>query len=226
MTVEMLDTIIRGFFGSFIASLGFSILFNIRGKSIFYASLAGGIGGLVYNVLFNIAGINAVLSSFVGTAALTACAEAFARWLKMPVTTYLACALIPLVPGGDAYRMMVAFVEGKLYSGLHLALETISIAGVMALGILMVSAVTRLLFYSRKKAVQIGQLAYAQTKAHIPHVMQEVIPSTNREWKKVSSQRRLQRMNQDHETPLQKQSDSAQSTQDLEKTKAVNKKKQ
>lgn len=102
--------------------------------------------------------MNAAISNFFGAIALTVCAEIFARRLKMTVTTFLACALIPLVPGGDAYRMMSAFMAGTIYPGLQYMLETMTIAGMLALGILLVSSLTRLFFYSRRKMVEVREI--------------------------------------------------------------------
>lgn len=152
--VQFWDIVIRGFFGAGVATLGFAVLFNLRGKALFFASAVGGLGGLAYNFCFYMLGWNAAISNFFGAVALTIGAEICARRLKMTVTTFLAGALIPLVPGGDAYRMMYAFMQDTVYPGLQYLLTTMTIAGMLALGILMVSALTRLFFYSRRKVVQ------------------------------------------------------------------------
>lgn len=152
------DVVLRGFFGAGLATLGFAVLFNIRGRALLFCSIAGGFGGLVYNFCYFTLGMNAAISNFFGAVALTVCAEIFARRLKMTVTTFLACALIPLVPGGDAYRMMSAFMNGTIYPGLQYMLETMTIAGMLALGILLVSSLTRLFFYSRRKMVEVREI--------------------------------------------------------------------
>ncbi|MCF0245988.1 MAG: threonine/serine exporter family protein [Ileibacterium sp.] len=148
--MTFIETAVRGFFGAGVASLGFAILFNIRGKEIFYACLAGGTGGLVYNLLVYF-GMNPVVANFFAALALSACGEVFARMLKCTVSTFVACALIPLVPGGTAYEMMVSFLDGKIYAGLQKGLDMVTISGMLTLGILTVATLTRFFFYTRKR---------------------------------------------------------------------------
>ena len=150
MEMTFLESVFRGFCGAGIASLGFAVLFNIRGKEIIYAMLAGGIGGLVYNLLVFF-GMDAVLANFFAALALSACGEIFARMLKCTVSTFVACALIPLVPGGTAYEMMVCFLDGKIYQGLQKGLEMATISGMLTLGILTVATLTRFFFYTRQR---------------------------------------------------------------------------
>ncbi len=53
-----------------------------------------------------------ILSNFYGALGLALASEILARKCKTPVTTFLVCALIPLVPGGGMYRTMLAAIRG------------------------------------------------------------------------------------------------------------------
>ena len=150
MKLTFLESVFRGFFGAGTASLGFAVLFNIRGKEIIYAMLAGGIGGLVYNLLIFF-GMDPVMANFFAAIALSSCGEIFARRLKCTVSTFVACALIPLVPGGTAYEMMVCFLDGKIYQGLQKGLEMAAISGMLTLGILTVATLTRFFFFTGQR---------------------------------------------------------------------------
>ena len=92
-------------FGSFMATLGFGILFNIKGKKLILAGLGGMIGGVTYTLLKQ-NGFNEVGSLFLASAAFSLYSELLARLCKTPVTTFIVCALIPLVPGGGMYETM------------------------------------------------------------------------------------------------------------------------
>ena len=70
---------------------------------------------------------------------------------KTPVTTFIICALIPLVPGGGMYRMMLQAIQGHVDEALNIGLDTISIAGVLVLGILMVSTIMRSVFKTKRQ---------------------------------------------------------------------------
>lgn len=148
--MTLLESALRGLIGAGLASAGFAVLFNIRGKNLWNAALTGAAGGLTYNVLVYY-GCNAVLANFYAVLVLAGLSEILARFLNCTVSTFLACGLIPLVPGGDAYRMMVAFLEGKVYVGLQYGLTMITIAGMLVLGILIVATITRLILFLKRK---------------------------------------------------------------------------
>jgi uncharacterized membrane protein YjjB (DUF3815 family) len=140
--------IIQGALGGFLASLGFGVLFNIHGRSLFFAGIDGAIGGVVYNMMI-VMGAGEIFANFAGAIAFSFAAEIMARLLKTTVTTFTAPALIPLVPGGTVYKMMVQLIQGHLDTGLQLGLQTLEVGGVLALGIMLVSTLSRLFFWIR-----------------------------------------------------------------------------
>ena len=66
--------------------------------------------------------------------------ELLARRMKTPVTTFLICALIPLVPGGGMYYTMLAIIQGNTMNALEIGIHTLGCAGALALGIALTSA--------------------------------------------------------------------------------------
>ncbi|MEG0528580.1 MAG: threonine/serine exporter family protein, partial [Longicatena sp.] len=74
--------------GSFLATLGFGILFNIKGKKLILAGIGGAIGGIVYHVCLDMQ-MSEMMSMFWGSIALSLYSEIFARVCKTPVTTFL-----------------------------------------------------------------------------------------------------------------------------------------
>lgn len=139
-------SILAAFIGSFFASLGFGVLFNIKGKFLFFAGLAGAIGGAVYQLFVNM-DLSAAFANFMGAVAFSLSAEILARVLKTTVTTFTAPALIPLVPGGTIYKMMVQLMQNNIYKGMQLGVEAMAVAGALALGMMLVSVLTRLYYW-------------------------------------------------------------------------------
>lgn len=133
---------IRVICSAFLASLGFGILFNIKGKKLILAGIAGSIGTLSYTIALH-AGIGQMMSMFIGSIVLSAFSEIAARMIKTPVTTFIICALIPLVPGGGMYQTMLAGIQGNADEMIQLLLKTITDAGALAMGIIFVSAVVK-----------------------------------------------------------------------------------
>lgn len=134
----MIETMIA----AFVASFGFGILFNIKGKKLCLAGIGGSIGALVYHVTLQY-GFSELFAMFFGSVAFSLYSEIWARICKTPVTTFIICALIPLVPGGGMYRMMLKAIEGSVMEALTIGLNTLTIAGVLALGILIVSTIMK-----------------------------------------------------------------------------------
>lgn len=139
-----------GLFSSFLASLGFGILFNIKGKNLILAGIGGAIGGMVYKLVLFLGG-SEMIAMFSGSVVFSLYSEILARVCKTPVTTFIICALIPLVPGGGMYRTMQQAIAGNIDKALAIGLNTISIAGVLVLGILLVSTLMRAFYHMQKE---------------------------------------------------------------------------
>ena len=146
----MLQIMLSGLFSSFLASLGFGILFNIKGKNLILAGIGGAIGGMVYKLVLFLGG-SEMIAMFLGSVVFSLDSEILARVCKTPVTTFIICALIPLVPGGGMYRTMQQAIAGNIDKALAIGLNTISIAGVLVLGILLVSTLMRAFYHMQKE---------------------------------------------------------------------------
>ncbi|WP_294401826.1 threonine/serine exporter family protein [uncultured Clostridium sp.] len=129
-------------FVSFIASLGFGIIFNIKGKNLIFAALGGGLSWFCY-LCFNRQNMSDVLAFFLSSVIFSIYSEICARVLKTPVTTIVICALIPLVPGAGMYYTMYETITGNVSGAIELGLTTIANAGSLALGVIFVSTITR-----------------------------------------------------------------------------------
>ena len=127
-----------------LSSIAFSIEFNLRGKKLVFAALGGLIAWVVYLLSTGIYK-NDIPQYFLGAVAISAYAEILARINKVPATVYLVISIIPLVPGGDIYRTMVYFINGEAELFLEKLMYTLSIAGVIALGVFAVTSIFRIL---------------------------------------------------------------------------------
>ena len=73
--------------------------------------------------------------------AATVYAEIMARVTKAPATPILACSIIPLVPGGKLYYTTYYFVMGENELFRESLGALLSIAGGLAVGIILISAI-------------------------------------------------------------------------------------
>ncbi len=129
---------------AFIVSLGFGVLFNVRDKNLFFAALGGAVGWFFYCLTLNLSDSN-ILAMLIASISISIYAEIFSRVLKNPVTLFLVCSLIPLVPGSGMYYTVFEAVEGNVFDSLNNGIETLSLAGVIAVGIILVSTLSRLM---------------------------------------------------------------------------------
>lgn len=128
---------------SCLGCIGFCLLFNIRGKMIPLATIGGTLGWFVFMLFNNMH--NTIIQSFLAMLAVAAYSEIMARIYKMPVTVFLIVGLIPLVPGSNIYYTMEHCISGNIMEFMKTGLDTLAISGALALGILLVSSITRLI---------------------------------------------------------------------------------
>lgn len=140
-------------FVSFLSAFGFGIIFNIRGKKLFYAAIGGGLSWFFYDLGLHL-NFTDISSLFLSSICFSIYCEIFARILKTPVTTLVVCALIPLVPGAGMYNTMYAAVTGNADLALETGLVTMASAGTLALGVVFVSTITRFVISFKQKRVK------------------------------------------------------------------------
>lgn len=138
-------------FYSFIAILAFSVIFNIKGKNTWIAALGGGLSWFFYILSLKYT-ISQPLAFFYASVAAAIYSEIMARVRKCPVTIFIICGILPLVPGGGMYYTMLASVQGNVTKSLNTGLSTITIAGAIAVGVILVSSLTRLITFCHKKS--------------------------------------------------------------------------
>jgi uncharacterized membrane protein YjjB (DUF3815 family) len=127
---------------AFAACFAFSVVFNMRGKILLFASLGGALGWFVYLLCGPVQ--NDIIQFFLATIAISVYSEIMARVHRAPVTGYLLVSLLPLVPGGGIYYTMEYCIIGNTEMFLETGIHTLGIAGALALGILLVSSFVRL----------------------------------------------------------------------------------
>ena len=130
-------------FTGFLGSLGFSVLFNIRGRKLWVASLGGLISWTIFLLLEPVFQGEAS-RYFFAAAAVTVYSEVFARVLKTPTTTFLVSSIVPLIPGGSLYYTMNYALNEQWNLFVQKAFSTLELALALAVGIIAVTTLTRM----------------------------------------------------------------------------------
>ena len=133
---------IKNFLLSAIATISFGILFNVQKKNLLLAGVNGGLGYLLFSIS-TVNGFESHVGMFIASLGISVFAEIFARLQKAPASVFLAAALIPLVPGGTLFQFALNLLEGNNELALECGIRTILEAGALAVGIIVVSSLTK-----------------------------------------------------------------------------------
>ena len=128
-----------------LGTLGFNILFNIRGKKLVLATLGGVISWSTFLALGPILPGEAI-RYFLSAVVITVYGEILARLEKTPTTTFLVPSIVPLIPGSALYYTMNYALNKQWSAFAQQAFYTIQLALCLAVGIIAVTTVTRILW--------------------------------------------------------------------------------
>ena len=81
--------------------------------------------------------------------------RSMSRIFKTPSTVFLVIGVLPMVPGGGIYYTMEYCIKGNTEMFISKGLETIAVAGAIAIGVSIASAIFR--FYSFMQIKQFKQ---------------------------------------------------------------------
>lgn len=121
-----------------VGTLGFGLMFNMHGRGIPFALLGSVISWPVCVLCMRL-GLAEPIAYLIAAAVSCFYAEIMARIRKFPATSYLMCALVPLIPGSGIYYTMDYIRRGMLPEAYDKGMLTAAIAGSMAVGVLLVS---------------------------------------------------------------------------------------
>jgi len=129
--------------GTYVATIAFGILLNIPRHAL---NMGGWIGVFAYSIYrFTVLwGGGYVVGNLLGAVFIGVASLQAARWKKMPMILFNIPALVPLVPGGQAYQMIKNFALGDNNTALSYLLQVVMISGAIAFGFLLSELVNRL----------------------------------------------------------------------------------
>ncbi len=127
-----------------IGSIGFSLLFNVRGKGIVLCLMGGVLCWGVYCLAEHF-GSGEMLAMLLASIVAAIYSEVMARIRKCPAIGFLVMGLIPLIPGSALYYTMNYAVRGDMSMFATQGMRTICLAGLMAAGVILVSTTMRMI---------------------------------------------------------------------------------
>ena len=130
--------------------LGFSIRVNLKGWKILLIALGGGLTWAFY-LIFLYFSKSLLFSVFCSVFLVCTYSEIMARLSKIPVSVFVTCVIIPLVPGSSLYYSMQAYIAGDSVVASQNLYKVLLISGTIALAIAVVSSITNLIFRMKNR---------------------------------------------------------------------------
>lgn len=122
------------FFVAFIASIGFSIMFNLPRRLLLYTGFTGAIGFLTYKIA-SMYRDDFIVPALCGSVIVGVVGQLFASICKHPSTLFTIPGIIPLVPGYPLYKSMLYLVQKDYDTAGINAIESMLVAISIACGI-------------------------------------------------------------------------------------------
>ena len=132
-----------------VGAAGFGLLFRVEGKKLLPGALIGGLGYLVYDIV-TVLSASPIFGVFAAGLFIGILTDLSAHFFRTPSVVFATMGIIPLVPGYGMFHTMELFVQGDSAGGLAACMETLLIAGALAMSLGFATVFSRLL--RQKKA--------------------------------------------------------------------------
>lgn len=136
--------------GCFIAIVAFCFFLGVPGKLKLYAGAIGAIGWALFLILRE-QGIAMGTATFFSSCLVCLCAQIMARIMRTPVTIFIVTGILPLVPGAGMYHIARSIIDSNSVMTSYYMTETLTVAGMIAVSMIVVSSIFRLLPWGTKK---------------------------------------------------------------------------
>jgi Uncharacterized conserved protein len=101
---------------TYIGTVTFGVLMNVPRRSLNLGGWIGTVSFLAYRLCMA-ANLGIAVANLLGTLIIGILSMQAARYKRMPVINFNIPALVPFVPGGQAYQMIKNFALGKCWDG-------------------------------------------------------------------------------------------------------------
>ncbi|NLT51261.1 MAG: threonine/serine exporter [Ignavibacteria bacterium] len=115
--METFYNLAERFIWSGIAAAGFGILFNVPSRSLFSAGLLGAFAGLIKFPMI-MSGVNIILASLAAATFVGFISVPLAHRVHTPPFVFSIPAIIPMIPGYFAYKMILGLFNLTVASSL------------------------------------------------------------------------------------------------------------
>jgi uncharacterized membrane protein YjjP (DUF1212 family) len=150
MTIAFSSNFWQLIWSSFGGTFFFAFIQESPRKSILLSALMGALSCIAYYLCMLLTS-STLASLFLGALVIALISEILSRWLKMPTTTFISTAIVPLVPGIALFLTMFAMVEQDYLKFLSRGIMAALQIGAMAMGLAVDSFIMNILYTVKQK---------------------------------------------------------------------------
>ncbi len=136
--------------GAFVAIVAFAVIIETPKRLLVQSGIVAAFAWFFYLFTKQYTS-NVVMTSFVSAFVVTVMSEIFAIKFKVPAFVFLVAGILPIVPGGSIYRSVYYLMTSDIGLSNYYFIETLRIAGVIAMAILVIESVIRIWKKPRKR---------------------------------------------------------------------------
>lgn len=137
-----------------VATLCFAIIFRVPVRHIPACVIVGGLGWVTYLITeYNMD--SPVMGCFFGACMVGLCSAIAARIFKEAMTIFIIPGILCLVPGAKIFYTMEALLRNDVQDMAQIGVQTLMMAGAIALGLLVVGAIIKVFRALISKTVSI-----------------------------------------------------------------------
>lgn len=134
----------------YVSTICFGILLHIPVRAYNAAGIIGGGTWVIYWLMYYHGSIDLAFSNLIAAILIAIFSQYAARRLKMPIIVFNVPALVPFVPGGQAYKMVRNFAVGNYHLVTVYFYQVVVIVGAITLGFGIGELFNRIMNYSHQ----------------------------------------------------------------------------
>ena len=136
------------------ATLGFAIIFRVPVRHMPACVVVGALGWITY-LISDYTVDSPVMGCFFGACMVGLCSAIAARVFKEAMTIFIIPGILCLVPGAKIFYTMEALLRNDIEDMAQIGVETLLMAGAIALGLLVMGAIIKVFRALISKTVSI-----------------------------------------------------------------------
>ena len=136
-----------------LATGGFAVIFRVPARRITACVLIGALGWVCYEISMYYYE-SPVLGCFFASCLVGLLSQFAARGLKEAATIFVIPGILCLVPGSKIFNTMYALLDHEFQEAAQVGVETLLMAGAIAVGLLTIGAIIRVIRSLIRRAVE------------------------------------------------------------------------